>query len=157
ILLVTHDNRILDIADRILTLEDGRISSFAAGVRANTEQLLAGLGRMHRSGDLGRHLRELTEPEFLSVLAGMTTQFDQLLRTLDVANAGATRALLDQVLNVVADRVRDKLSAERTTVFLVDDRRGELWSKVAHHEGEGLLDIRMPIGTGIAGKVAQTG
>jgi putative ABC transport system ATP-binding protein len=27
ILLVTHDNRILDIADRILTLEDGRISS----------------------------------------------------------------------------------------------------------------------------------
>jgi putative ABC transport system ATP-binding protein len=30
ILLVTHDNRILDIADRILTLEDGRISSQAS-------------------------------------------------------------------------------------------------------------------------------
>lgn len=27
ILLVTHDNRILDIADRILTMEDGRLSS----------------------------------------------------------------------------------------------------------------------------------
>jgi putative ABC transport system ATP-binding protein len=157
ILLVTHDNRILDIADRILTLEDGRISSFAAGVRANTEQLMAGLGRMHRSGELGRHLRELTEPEFLQVLDGMTTEFAQLLQSLDVANAGATGALLDQVLNVVADRVRDKLSAERTTVFLVDERRGELWSKVAHHEGDGLLDIRLPIGTGIAGKVAQTG
>ena len=29
ILLVTHDHRILDIADRILTLEDGRIAAFA--------------------------------------------------------------------------------------------------------------------------------
>jgi putative ABC transport system ATP-binding protein len=35
ILLVTHDNRILDIADRILTLEDGRISSFASGTGSN--------------------------------------------------------------------------------------------------------------------------
>jgi len=29
ILLVTHDHRILDIADRIVTLEDGRITAFA--------------------------------------------------------------------------------------------------------------------------------
>ena len=28
ILMVTHDNRILDIADRILSLEDGRLMSF---------------------------------------------------------------------------------------------------------------------------------
>src|SRR4029079_18003854 len=28
VLLVTHDNRILDVADRIIHLEDGRLSSF---------------------------------------------------------------------------------------------------------------------------------
>ena len=28
VVLVTHDNRILDVADRIIHLEDGRISSF---------------------------------------------------------------------------------------------------------------------------------
>src|SRR4051812_7069614 len=32
VLLVTHDNRILDIADRILTLEDGRLASLGTGV-----------------------------------------------------------------------------------------------------------------------------
>jgi len=30
ILLVTHDNRILDVADRILNMEDGRLSSLSA-------------------------------------------------------------------------------------------------------------------------------
>ena len=33
-LLVTHDNRILDVADRILHLEDGRLSSFTTAVTA---------------------------------------------------------------------------------------------------------------------------
>ena len=32
VLLVTHDNRILDIADRIVHLEDGRLSSFTDAV-----------------------------------------------------------------------------------------------------------------------------
>ncbi len=36
ILIVTHDNRILDVADRILHLEDGRISTFTEAVIANT-------------------------------------------------------------------------------------------------------------------------
>ena len=157
ILLVTHDNRILDVADRILTLEDGRISSFASGIRANTERQLSALARMHRKGELGRHLLELSEPEFLSVLGEMTGEFEQLLRTLDMANASATSALLDQVLAVTAVRIRDRLAAERTTVFLVDAPRGELWSKIAQHDGDQPLEIRLPLASGIAGKVAQTG
>jgi putative ABC transport system ATP-binding protein len=28
ILLVTHDNRILDVADRLINMEDGRLSSY---------------------------------------------------------------------------------------------------------------------------------
>jgi putative ABC transport system ATP-binding protein len=40
ILLVTHDNRILDVADRIVYLEDGRLSAFTEAVIANTRQLL---------------------------------------------------------------------------------------------------------------------
>ena len=34
ILLVTHDPRILDIADRIVAMEDGRITSTEAGASA---------------------------------------------------------------------------------------------------------------------------
>jgi serine/threonine-protein kinase len=45
--------------------------------------------------------------------------------------------------------------AERATIFLVDLDRGELWSKVAM--GEGVGEIRVPLGVGIAGIVAASG
>jgi putative ABC transport system ATP-binding protein len=41
ILLVTHDNRILDIADRIVHMEDGRLASDNAKVAASPHQLTA--------------------------------------------------------------------------------------------------------------------
>ena len=41
ILLVTHDNRILDIADRIITLEDGRIEETHRGMERLLEALTA--------------------------------------------------------------------------------------------------------------------
>src|SRR5262249_51636418 len=43
--------------------------------------------------------------------------------------------------------------AERATLFLVDEARGELWSKVA----AGAREIRLPKDSGIAGRVAATG
>jgi len=49
VILVTHDNRILDIADRILHLEDGRIKSLSDAVGDNTGRLLNILAR-HEPG-----------------------------------------------------------------------------------------------------------
>jgi len=40
ILLVTHDNRVLDVADRILHLEDGRLSTFTDAVIANNRHMM---------------------------------------------------------------------------------------------------------------------
>jgi putative ABC transport system ATP-binding protein len=34
ILLVTHDNRILDIADRIVHMEDGKLANDSVAIRA---------------------------------------------------------------------------------------------------------------------------
>jgi putative ABC transport system ATP-binding protein len=157
ILLVTHDNRILDVADRILTLEDGKVSSFAAGIAANTEQLLTAFAGMQRKGQLDRHLAALPDEKFVEVLEEVTTEFEGLLRTLDVANADATRALLEQVLEVTAARIRDLLDAQRATVYLVDRLHGVVRSKLAQHAGRGAFEIQMPLGTGIAGRVAETG
>ena len=47
ILLVTHDNRILDVADRILHLEDGRLSTFTDAVIANTQHMMRTARREH--------------------------------------------------------------------------------------------------------------
>src|SRR5262249_4076302 len=49
------------------------------------------------------------------------------------------------------------LDADRATLFLVDSERGELWSKVAQHQGERPLEIRVPMDRGVAGHVARTG
>ena len=40
VVLVTHDNRILDIADRIIHLEDGRLTSFSDAVTSNTRHMM---------------------------------------------------------------------------------------------------------------------
>jgi putative ABC transport system ATP-binding protein len=157
VLLVTHDNRILDVADRILSLEDGRILSFAAGISANAEHLLTAFAQMHRKGELKRHLQHLPDDQFLHEVSDATSEFEGVLQTMDVANAEATRTLLDDVLEVAADRIRHLLRAERTTLYLFDPVRRELRSKIAHHVGDAPLDIRLPLGLGIAGRVAESG
>jgi adenylate cyclase len=43
------------------------------------------------------------------------------------------------------------------TLFLADEERGELWSKYARGEGERAIEIRIPVTTGIAGRVFRTG
>src|SRR5262249_54058246 len=157
ILLVTHDNRILDIGDRILTLEDGRISSFTAGIASTTEHLMGAFTALQRKGELERHLRELPDKQFLKVLEQVTSEFESLLKTIDVLNAEATRPLVEQVTEVTAIRMRELLRAQRATVYLVDRKRNVVHAKIVHHTGAGPLKIQMPIGTGIAGKVAESG
>jgi putative ABC transport system ATP-binding protein len=157
ILLVTHDNRSLDIADRILTLEDGKISSFTEGIAANSAQMVGAYTGIHRKGVLDRQLQEMPDTQFAEVLGEATAQFETMRRSLATVHADATQALLDQVIRVSATRVRDLVQAERATVYLVDRARGRLRSKVADHEGDTPLEIELPIGTGIAGQVAATG
>ncbi|MEH6636693.1 MAG: ATP-binding cassette domain-containing protein [Halioglobus sp.] len=41
VIIVTHDSRILDVADRILHLEDGSMQSLSSAIAENTSQLLS--------------------------------------------------------------------------------------------------------------------
>jgi putative ABC transport system ATP-binding protein len=157
ILMVTHDNRILDVADRILTLEDGRISSFTSGIAANTSHLLNAFAQLHRKGDLVRHVTDLSDRQFIEMLDRVTSEFELLLRTVDLGNQVAMEALIDQVLEAVTLKIKDLLRADRATLYLVDREKGQLRSKIAHHAGDKPLEIQIPINTGIAGRVAMTG
>ena len=60
-------------------------------------------------------------------------------------------ALLDSILLVA----RQELDVERGTLYFVDAAKGELWSRIA--SGMGSLEIRLPMGQGLAGSVAATG
>jgi HD-GYP domain-containing protein (c-di-GMP phosphodiesterase class II) len=67
----------------------------------------------------------------------------------------AAETHLDSLLLIIAEEVRNILSADRCSVFLVDGYKGELWTKVALGLEEKIL--RIPLGQGIAGFVAKTG
>jgi len=157
ILLVTHDNRILDIADRIMTLEDGRISSFTSGMTSNTGQLLGAFAQMNRKGELIRHVSTLTDQKFIELLEQVTSEFEQYLRSSEIASQDAIEALSDQVLNAATFRIRDMLNAERATMYLYDAESEALRSKIAHSDGTRSLEIKISVHSGIAGRVALTG
>jgi len=54
---------------------------------------------------------------------------------------------------MLADMGRDLISADRCTVWLLDRKAGQLWSKVAH----GMDRVVIPLTAGIASCVASTG
>jgi putative ABC transport system ATP-binding protein len=157
ILMVTHDNRILDIADRIMTLEDGRISSFTSGLAANAGHLLGSLTQMQRKGELTRHVSSLDDRKFVEFLEQATSEFERFLRTWEEGSREAISALSDQVLEAATVRIRDLLGADRATIYIYDAAREELRSRIAHTTGEIPLEIKISARTGVAGHVALTG
>ena len=157
VFLVTHDNRILDIADRILDLEDGRIVSFTDAVAANARQMLTMLAEQNRKGELLRRVHDLPLSQFTKLLDQVTAEFQRLLQVTEMSNSDAFESMLDQILEAFTLKVDQILQADRATLFLVDEAKGELWSKVAQSDGARPLEIRVPINAGIAGQVATTG
>ncbi len=64
---------------------------------------------------------------------------------------------LDDLLRLIVNKLVTTINAERGTLYLVDEARGELWSRVLNEDVESLSEIRLKIGQGIAGYVAATG
>jgi putative ABC transport system ATP-binding protein len=153
VVLVTHDNRILDIADRILHMEDGRLTSYASEVMSSTRKMIDAMVRTNRSGELVQRLQGLSYDAYAAFLGEVTAEFEQFLSTARLSRSEAFESMQDQVLSSFSLRLGELLGAERTTVFVVDWERGELWSKVIGDR----LRITVPIGSGIAGHVATTG
>jgi putative ABC transport system ATP-binding protein len=157
VLLVTHDNRILDVADRIIHLEDGRLSSFTTAVTDNTRHMMDMLAQHNRKGEMARLVSGLSVEDFAKTLEDMTAECRQFLRVVEMSHTDAFESMLEQVLESFTLKIGEILDAERVSLFLVDEERRELFSTVAQHDGERPLVIRIPLDAGIAGRVASTG
>jgi putative ABC transport system ATP-binding protein len=157
VVLVTHDNRILDVADRIIHLEEGRLSSFSEAVRANTQQLLSTLAKSSRTDEVTKQVAEMPPGQFTRFLEDLTVEARQLLEVLTLGTDEAFELMLAQMLEVLTLKVGQLLDADRVSLFLGDDATGELLSMVAQADGGKPLTIRIPATSGIAGHVYQTG
>ena len=65
----------------------------------------------------------------------------------------AAERKMDNLLVLMADLGRSIVSADRCSLWLVDEDSNELWTKVAH----GVKELRIPADAGFAGYSAQTG
>lgn len=73
----------------------------------------------------------------------------------EVGLALGTTLDLEQLLELILQRINDALEADRATLYLLDEAKDELVSRIV--QGDEVRSIRLKIGRGIAGFVAQTG
>jgi len=79
----------------------------------------------------------------------------EIFSILKIGKALSSTLKLDELLNLIMNEITDLMNAERSTLYLVDKERGEIWSKIALKAE--VKEIRQKIGRGISGYVAQTG
>jgi signal transduction histidine kinase len=72
----------------------------------------------------------------------------------EVSRALSTIGNIDALLRLIVEKVTALMEADRATLYLVTDDGAELWSKVV--QGDQAVEIRLTIGEGVAGWVAQT-
>jgi len=154
ILMVTHDNRILDIADRIVHLEDGRLSTFTDSVIANNRHMMQMLAENRRKQSIEALVDNLDEAGFKQLLSEITEESKSFLDATALASDLAFKGMLTRGLSAFTHKLSQLLNAERSSLFLVEN--DTLLLKVARDLDEG-AEIRIPMGSGIAGAAAQSG
>jgi len=83
------------------------------------------------------------------------------LRELDamltVSQIIAANVDLDDLLELIVNELVETIDADRGTLYLIDEEKSELFSRVLLEDRSVLREIRVKIGEGIAGHVAATG
>lgn len=82
-------------------------------------------------------------------------QHERLSILLKVGMRMAAERNLDRLLSMIIDETTAVMEAERSSLFLIDREKNEMWAKIA--QGVDSVEIRFPLGMGIAGAVGMTG
>jgi putative ABC transport system ATP-binding protein len=106
VVMVTHDNRILDVADRILHLEDGQIQSMSAAVASSTSQMLKLLNR--HDPDAADYMSAFSQALTRVALAddNMDDQERDAIRHILVEQSDLHAAEVDLVMEMAMSQVR---------------------------------------------------
>lgn len=86
-------------------------------------------------------------------LLNIDRQLSKLSMLMDISRSIMAEIDLDSLLQLIMQKVTIVMNADRSSLFLVDDTKQQLWTRVA----QGAPEIRVPLGHGIAGHVGQTG
>lgn len=90
----------------------------------------------------------------VSLEAALRREQKKVALVQEVSRALSDAGDLDALLHLIMTKVTELMDADRSTLYLVTEDGGWLWSKVV--QGDERVEIRLEVGEGIAGWVAKT-
>ncbi|WP_421656389.1 GAF domain-containing protein [Leptothermofonsia sp. ETS-13] len=106
-------------------------------------------------GTFRSFLAPLTQEKFKEVVADVEQKLVIVNQTLSMLDMQGFDAVLEEMLSSITAKTGELLNADRTTIFLLDKDKDELYTTVAKESG-GTIEIRVPTDKGIAGEVATS-
>jgi len=132
----------------------------APGSRQNGHSNQGGSLMAPSRGSLARFLAPLTQETFKQVVDDVHQKLRVVRDTLsmldNLLDSQGFDAILDEMLRSITLKTGELLNADRSTIYLLDEDKNELWSIVAKDERGNNLELRFPIAIGIAGEVATS-
>jgi signal transduction histidine kinase len=92
--------------------------------------------------------------EVQSLASALMREQKKVALVQEVSRALSTMGDTDQLLKLIMEKVTELMEADRSTLYLVSEDGGTLTSEVV--QGGEVVNIRLRVGEGIAGWVAQT-
>ncbi|MGB3241185.1 MAG: adenylate/guanylate cyclase domain-containing protein [Geitlerinemataceae cyanobacterium] len=104
-------------------------------------------------------LTPLTQDSFKQVVTDVEEKLKVVNHTLgmldNLLESQGFDAILDEMLRSITLKTGELLNADRTTIWLLDDDKDELFAFVAKDEQGRAIEIRLPNGVGIVGEAAN--
>jgi putative ABC transport system ATP-binding protein len=116
IVLVTHDSRILDLADRCLRLEDGILSSYASALTADSAHMLTALSAFRNSEELGWFWSNMDAGQFLEALRKLRVEATQFLNVMDFGTEASKTEWVDALLQSVLAKIAAIIDAAYASI-----------------------------------------
>jgi putative methionine-R-sulfoxide reductase with GAF domain len=120
------------------------------------EVIISGAQFGKRSTDMIPGLRRANDGKYYldtNELEDLNKRAKNLNLLIDSAKSIMAEIGLDMLLDLIIKTVKSVMDADRATLFLIDNQKQQLWSRIAIGSKQ---EIRIPIGVGIAGFVAQS-
>lgn len=117
-----------------------------------------GGGLVHSGQSFSNFLAPLTKDTFVGVVKDVEEKLKTVNQTLtmldNILDSQGFDAILDEMLRSITLKTGELLNADRTTIWLLDEDRDQLWSIVAKGEDGKPLELRIPKTAGMAGESA---
>ncbi|NJK38005.1 MAG: GAF domain-containing protein [Oscillatoriales cyanobacterium RM2_1_1] len=109
-------------------------------------------------GSFDSFLAPLTRDKFVGVVRDVEQKLQTVNETLsmleNLLDAQGFELILNEMLRAITLKTGELLNADRSTIWLMDDEKDELWSTLAESEDGKPLELRIPKNAGIAGEAA---